>query len=52
MSAAFPPRPDHEQAREWLKRQLEWEDVLTWLRREPRHEAAFADRDLREPAAA
>jgi hypothetical protein len=52
MSAAFPPRPDHEQARDWLKRRLAWEDLLTALRAGQRGEEVAAERDLREAAAA
>jgi plasmid stability protein len=52
MSAAFHPRSDREQAREWLRRRLDWENVLAALRAAQRVEAQTVDRDLREPAAA
>ena len=52
MSAAFPPRPVLEQARDWLRNQLEWEDILDALRAEQAGEHPAARPRQREPAAA
>jgi len=49
---AFPPRPDREQARDWLRRQLEWEAVLDALRDARFGDAPAARPPQREPAAA
>ena len=52
MSAAFPPQTDDARARDWLRRQLEWEDVLDALRDARRVELPAARPPQREPAAA
>ena len=52
MTAAFPPQPDADRARDWLKRQLQWEDVLDALREAGRGERPAARPQQREPAAA
>jgi hypothetical protein len=52
MTAAFPPQPDEERARDWLRRQLQWEDVLDALRDAHRGERPAARPQRREPAAA
>jgi hypothetical protein len=52
MSAAFPPRPGHEQARDWLRRQLEWEALLAALRDARRVKHPASRRRQRESAAA
>jgi hypothetical protein len=51
MTAAFPPQADDERARDWLRRQLQWETVLDALRDAHRREPPD-DRGLQEPAAA
>jgi hypothetical protein len=52
MAATFPPPPDDEQARDWLRRQLEWEATLDALRHARRGERPATRRREREPAAA
>jgi hypothetical protein len=52
MSAAFPPRTLPEQAADWLRRRLEWEDILDALRAAERGERPTARPRQREPAAA
>jgi hypothetical protein len=51
MTAAFPPQPDDDRARDWLRRQLEWEGVLDALRLACRGEPP-EDPGQRESAAA
>jgi len=52
MSAAFPPRPIPEEARDWLRRRLDWEEILDALRAAQRGERPTARARQREPAAA
>jgi hypothetical protein len=52
MSAKFPPRPADERARDWLRKQLEWEAILETLRAARRGERRPAASRQREPAAA
>jgi hypothetical protein len=52
MPATFSPRPVDERARDWLRKQLEWEAMLDALRGARRHEASAALPRQREPAAA
>jgi len=51
MAAAFPPQADDDRARDWLRRQLQWEGVLDALRDAHRGDPPD-DQRRREPAAA